>query len=79
MDNFDEVAQKLQQVDQKEQNKVLQYKSDLTENDLGILEILENKKDIFEREEDFEIDENGNKSRKLSKSMTRIKELKKGS
>ena len=56
MDNFDEVAQRLQQVDQKEQNKVLLYKSDLTENDIGILEILENKKDIFDREEDFEID-----------------------
>lgn len=72
MDNFDEVAQRLQQVDQKEQNKVLLYKSDLTENDIGILEILENKKDIFDREEDFEIDEKGNKVRKPSKSFARI-------
>ena len=53
------------------------YKSDLTENDLGILEILEGKKDIFERDEDFEIDAKGNRgARKPSKSAARIKHLK---
>lgn len=75
MQSVEDMAQKLLDIGPKDKNDVLYYNPALTENDFALLRVLENRKDLFEKEKDFYVDANGQKFLKPSKSQMRIQEL----